>query len=432
LLALVLVNGVLAGAEIAIVSVRRTRVRELVEAGGARAQALQRLRAHPEGFLATVQIGITVVGATAGAFGGARFAAELAPALSRVAPIAPYAEPAALALVVALVSYASLVIGELVPKSLALRSAEPYALWMARPLSALARLARPLVWFLTASSNVVLRLFGDRTNFLEARVSTEELRQLMTEATEAGTVHPHAGEIASRALDFAALTAADVMVPRNRVVAVRRSASPDELRRVLLEQGHTRMPVYDGEIDDIVGYISIKDVLALAWEHRLIVLEDILRPPYFVPELKRAVDLLQEMRDRRQPFAIVVDEQGGFAGIVTLEDLVEELVGEIFSEHAPRGPDLVRREADGSAVVQGSATIRDLNRALDLGLPEDGEWTTVAGLCLVLVGRIPAVGEKVTTPNGVVLEILDASPRRIRQVRIVPASAQGTPAGERA
>ncbi len=417
---LVLANGVLAGSEIALVSVRRTRLRELIDEGKGTARAAERLRADPERFLATVQIGITVIGSTAGAFGGATFASRLAPSLAEVPFLAPYASQVAFALVVGLISYLSLVLGELVPKSLALRAAEPYALLIARPLLGLSWIARPLVWFLTASSNVVLRLFGDRTNFTESRMSRDELVQMVEDAAAAGSVHPDAGEIASRALDFPDLTAADVRIPRNQVVAVPRDATHEDLRRILLEHAHTRLPVYEGQLDNVVGYLSVKDVLAVAWERPLFVLEDLIRPPFFVPESKKAVDLLKEMRSRRLPFAIVVDEAGGMSGIVTLEDLIEELIGEVFSEHDRTAPVLISPQPDGSALVAGTAPVRDVNRELDLELPEEGDWVTVAGLCLALASRIPTAGERLLTEDGITLEIMDASPRRVRKVRIIP------------
>lgn len=428
ILLLVLLNGVLAGAEIAIVGVRRTRLSELVEQGHGGARAVQRLRDKPERFLATVQIGITVVGATAGAFGGATFAKDLEPLLALIAPVAPYAEQLALGLVVALVSYLSLVLGELVPKSLALKAAEPYALFIARPLEWLSVATRPLVWFLTASSNLVLKVFRDSTTFTETRLSPEELRQMVEEAARAGTVDAHAGKIASRALDFADLVAADVMVPRGRVVALPRSASREEVRQLLLEKSHSRVPVYDESIDNIVGYISMKDVLAFAWEEQLFVLEDLVRPAFFVPETKKAVELLTELQERHLALAMVVDEQGGTAGLVTLEDLLEELVGEIFSEHARSGPAPYKAQPDGSYVVLGAAALREINRELRFELPEEGEWVTVAGLCLALARRIPDAGDVFHTANGYTLEIVDASARRIRAVRVrppVPAAPRG-------
>ncbi|MGK4006024.1 hemolysin family protein [Sorangium sp. So ce1036] len=418
ILALVLVNGVFAGAEIAVVTLRKTRLEQLVQSGSRSARAVRRLRDNPERFLATVQIGITVVGATASAFGGSTLAQELAPVLRAVPWIEDAADELALAAVVALVSFLSLVLGELVPKSLALRGAERYALLVGPPLRGLSSLARPLVWLLTASSNLVLRLFGDRTNFVEARISPEEIQQIVDEATESGTVDRRAGEIASRALDFAELTALQVMLPRARVVSLPRDATAEEVRRVTLEHGHTRMPVHEGSVDDVIGYVTMKDVLELLWSDGRFSLESILRPAYFVVESMLAVELLAEMKRRRLQLAVVIDEQGGMSGIVTMEDLVEELVGEIFAEHETLPEETIRREPDGSALVQGDMPIHEVSRQLDVELPEDDRWSTVAGLCMGLARRIPAPGDVLTTPGGAELHIVDASPRQIRTVRI--------------
>jgi putative hemolysin len=415
--ALILANGLFSGAEIALVSVRRTRIDELVEAHRRGAKALKAVREQPERLLATIQIGITVISATAAAFGGASFAADLAPVLAEPGA-GEHAHQAAMVLVVVGISFLSIVVGELVPKSLALRSAETYALWVARPLLALAWAARPLVWLLTALSNLLLKPFGDRTTFTETRHSTEELHQLLDEATRAGTVDRHAGEIAGRALELPDLTAADVMVPRGAIVSLRLEGPPDELKRVLLEHTHSRLPVCGRSIDDVVGYVSVKDLLCVAWEQRLIVLQDVMRPVHFVPATQPAVELLQAMKTLRNPFAVVIDERGGTAGIVTLEDLLEELVGDITDEHARPAPALIQRRADGALVVSGAAAVRDVNRALGLQLSESGGFKTIAGLCLAIAGRIPAVGELLALPDGPTLEILDASPRRVRAVLI--------------
>lgn len=420
ILVLIFVNGLFAGAEIAIVAMRRTRLRELVEAGRGAARSVERLRDDPERFLATVQVGVTLVGFTAAGIGGATLARRIEPWFQRIPGLEESAPEIALALTILLVSYLSLVLGELVPKSLALRDAERYALLVGRGLWGLSILARPLVWFLTASSNVVLKLFGDKTSFTEARLSAEELHQVLEDAARTGSIDPDTGSIAARALDFGELTAEEVMVPRNRVVAIERNASPETLRRILLEQGHSRMPVYDGTIDNVVGTISMKDVLALAWEQELIVLEDLIRPAWFVPETNDAIDVLREMQARRISIAIVVEESGGMAGILTVEDLLEELVGEIFSEEDEPVPDPVRVQPDGSAIVQAIAPIRDVNRILDLDLPEGDGWSTLAGLCIHQAGRIPEKGTTLHLEEGVVLEVLEATPRRVRVVRIIP------------
>jgi putative hemolysin len=417
---LVLANGVFAGAEIAVVALRRTRIEELAQEGRGSARAVLALRREPERFLATVQVGITVISAAAAAFGGSALAAHLAPLFARTSWLRGHAEGLALAVVVAGISYLSIVIGELVPKSLALRSAERYALLVARPLLGLSWAAKPVVWLLSASANLVLRPFGDKTTFVETRHSAAELQELVEEATAAGTIPPEAGEIVSRALELPELTAVDVMVPRQNVVMISRQTSRDELQQTLLEHKYSRLPVYDGGVDNVVGYTTVKDVLAFAWERELITLEDIIRPPFFVPESKQVVALMNEMRAQHVPFAIVIDEHGGMSGIVTIEDLVEELVGEIFSEHVTRAQNVIRRQPDGSAIVGGMTAIREINRALGIELPDDGGYSTVAGLCLALAGRIPVAGATFELPDGVRVEVIDATPRRIRAVRVLP------------
>ncbi len=429
MVALVLANGVFSGAEIAIISLRKTRLAQLVEEGRASARAVKRLRDAPEQFLATVQIGITVIGATAAAVGGASIASRIAPAIARLPGLEHAAPQLALALVVAGVSYLSLVLGELVPKSLGLRAAERYALLVARPLLWLAGAARPLVWLLTQSSNLLLRPFGDRTTFTEARLSVEELEQLVEEAGKAGALDASTAEIASRALAFRDLTAGEVMVPRSRVAALPLDASPAELKRLLLEEGRSRMPVYEGSLDNIVGYVMAKDLAAIAWERELIVLADLVRPVHFVPEAAKAAQVLRDMQRRRAHIAVVVDEHGGVAGLLTLEDLIEELVGEILGESEQPVP-LFQKEADGSALVRGDAPVREVNRALGLELPEGEDYSTVAGLCIAIAGIVPERGAHLRAADGTEIEVVDASPRVVRLVRLRPppaVAAEGEP-----
>ena len=422
-------NGLFAGAEIAVLSVRKTRIREFVRRRDRRAIAVEKLRDHPERFLATVQICITAFGTAAAAVGGAHFAQNLAPVLVDAGVSAQAAQTLALVLVVVMIVFLELAVGELVPKSLALRYSAGYSFLVARPLLFLSQIMRPLVWLLTGTSNLFLRLFGDRTNFTESRLSRDELQQLVEEAAKTGSVDPRASEIASRALGFGEVTVAEVMVPRARVVALRRGASPDEVQRVILEEGHTRMPVYDGSLDNIVGYVVARDVLALAWEKGLVVLEDILRPPYKVADGARALDCLREMQRTRTQMAVVMDEGGGTAGLVTIEDLIEELVGDIFSEDdVPES--FFTREPGGTAIVLGWAPVRKVNRDLHLDLPVGKDRTTIAGLCMSLAQAIPQAGEKLTTEDGTVLEIVEASARRVRKVRVHPvkhADPEGAP-----
>jgi len=413
----------------AIVALRKTRLAQLVEEGRASAKAVRKLRDRPEQFLATVQIGITVVGATAAAFGGATIAARLQPALAAVPFLAPHASKIAIGLVVVVVSFLSLVLGELVPKSLALRAAERYALLVGRPLLGLSTVARPLVWLLTQASNLVLRPFGDRTTFSEARLSVEELEQLVDEAGRAGALDAPTAELTSRALAFRDLTAAEVMVPRARVVGLPIDAEPEELKRLLLEEGRSRMPVYEGSLDNVVGYVMAKDLAAMAWERQLLVLQDLIRPVHFVPATARAVHVLRELQRRRTQIAVVVDEHGGVAGLITLEDLVEELVGDILGE--TEEPDaLLTREPGGTTLVRGDAPIREVNRALGLELPEGEGYSTIAGLCIALAGAVPERGARLHCEAGVEIEVVDASPRLVRLVRLHPVARPAEAADE--
>lgn len=425
LVALVVVNGLFAGAEIAVLTARKSRIKERLRHDDRRALAVEALRAEPERFLATVQIGITVVGTFAAAFGGARIARDLTPSLEMIG-LGGYANDVAFVLVIAGVSFMSLVLGELVPKSLALRYADGYAFVVSRPLLRLSRAMRPLVWFLTWCSNLVLRLFGDKTSFTETRMSRDELKELVAEATKTGSLEPQSAEIAARALEFGDTAVAEVMVHRDKIVAIPRNATGEEVQRILLEEGHSRLPVFEDDIDHIVGYVVARDVLAIVWEQGLVVVEDIIRPVFLVPVTARIGVVLRELQARRLQIAIVVDEHGGVAGLVAIEDLIEELVGDIFNE-SDVPEQVVCSEPDGSALVPGWVPIRKVNRTLHTTLPITRESTTIAGLCMVLALAIPTVGTRVSTPDGTVLEVVDASTRRVRMVRIHPRRPDDKP-----
>lgn len=428
ILALIVSHGVLAGAEVALASLRQAQLHEWVLRGRRGAQAVQTLRDKPAPFVAAAQLCITGLMVAAGALGVNWFTPPLAAFLTQLAWLAPVANGVATLLVILATTYACVLAGELVPAAIALSSPIDYALFFGRGLLGLTYAARPFTFFLTAGFRSVWRRLGGRATGPEAtRETSEELQHLVDEATKSGSVHPRAAEIATRALTFGDLTVADVMVPRNRIKAVPMQSTPEEIRRILLEEGHSRMPVYDGTFDQIVGILVAKNVLALAWERELIVLEDLIQPAYFAPDIMRAVDLLKELQRRRMHFAVAVDELGGTAGIVTMEDLLEELVGEIFGEHDKDAPELIRPEPDGSALLQGIVQIRDANRELPCELPEGDAWSTVGGLCVSLAGRIPETGQKLALEDGTILEIMDASPRRVRLVRIRPATVPAHP-----
>jgi putative hemolysin len=420
LLALLVTHGFLAGSEIAVVSLRKTRLRQLVEEGRATARAVEQLRRNPEKFLATVQIFITVLGTVIASRGTPTIEAIARQAFDGIGLSTQYASGIAFVIGVGVISYGELVIGELVPKSLAMRASEPYAMIVGRPLLWASSIARPAVWVLEGSSNLFLRIFGDKTSFIESRLSPEEITQLLEEAGRAGSLDARAAEIAVRSIEMDGLTAADVMVPRNRVFAVDKTVEAEELKRLIVSKGHQRVPIHEeGSPEDVVGYIAAKDVLGAIVEGTPVSIDELIRPATFFPESMKATAVLKEMQQARIQIAIVVDERGGMAGILTLEDLLEELVGEIWSEDDRAVPTPVRKTKDGAAIVLGTVPIREVNRDLDIALPEGDLWTTIAGYCIALAGRIPESGARLVAEDGTVLEILESTPRRVRSVRVV-------------
>ena len=422
ILVLILANGVFAGAEIAVLSLRKTRIQALVDEERAGARSLVALREAPERVLATVQIGISLVGASAAAFGGQLLADDVA---SVVGPLfaleADTAANVGLAIVVTLVSFASIVLGELVPKSLALHVSERYALLIARPMRLIAQIFRPIVWLLTSVSNVLLRPFGDRTNFSEARFSPDEIRQLVHEAAQAGSLDTQAGELASRAIDLADLPASAVMVPRNRIIGLDVTSSRAEILAVVRRAFHTTLPVYEGSLDNVVGMLHTRDVLLAAVDGAEIDLRALVRPVLFVPETQLAGHVLRHLQARRTRVAMVVDEFGGVAGLVTIEDVVEEIVGDIVGSGGEAEAGL--REVDGTFLVRGDTALRELDRVLGIDLDEETEYSTVAGLCIDLHGGIPTKGTVIEGPGGTRFEIVDATPQAVRQVKVRPPAA---------
>ncbi|MEW5849513.1 MAG: hemolysin family protein [Myxococcota bacterium] len=428
ILILILANGIFAAAEIALVSARASRLKHLAEEGSSSAALVLEMRRQPERLLATVQVGVTALSALAAALGGQKVSAELSrvirPLLEALpsATAAQSADTVSLGVVVVGISFVSLVMGELMPKSMALRFAEPLALWMARPLQILAQIGRPLVWVLTTTSNLLLKPFGDRTSFVESRVNAEELQVLIQEASRTGAVDPRSGDIAARALEFSTLTASEVCVPRNRVITIDVRATPEEVRRVFMEEGHHRMPVVDGTPDHVVGYVTAKDILTMNWQEGLIVLHDIIRPVLFIPETTRAPDILKLLQEKRQRLAIVVDEHGGMVGLVTLEDLFEELVGEFYGEGEPV-PELIKRQGSGRWLVAGMTPLRDLRRVSGLRIPDDVDADTVAGLVLTVAKEIPPPGAKYQA-YGATWRVTARTERRIKQVEVTTTEAR--------
>ncbi len=415
---LILLNGFFAAAEIALVSARRSRVRQIAAGGDPRAERVAHLQEDPDRFLATVQIGITFVATLASAAGGAAAVRSLSP-LFRELPIpllAKAAEPLALGVVVVLLSYVTLIVGELVPKSLALRHALALALWVSTPMERLARATAILVRFLTASNRLVLRLLGQRGVAERVFVSEDEVKYMLQEGRALGIFDRMEEELIHSVFEFTGASVKEVMIPRPRILAIDVETPVDQVLASIVESGKSRYPVYRNSLDEVLGILYDKDLFRLLAERKPIVLSQLLRPAFFAPETAQVSRLLKEMQKRRMPIALVVDEYGGVEGLVTIEDLIEEIVGEIQdetdSEHRP-----VQRLRDGSYLVDASLSIGDLAEQHDLRFPESTEYETLAGFILSQLQRIPREGEAVIFGDWK-LTIVNMEGRRIARVKV--------------
>jgi putative hemolysin len=412
---LILLNGFFAGAEIAVISARTTRIRPLAERGSRRAASLLRLKASPDRFLATVQIGVTLVGTLASAVGGVAAIERLEPLFASVplAWVRPLAEPLAVGCVVFLIAYASLVVGELTPKSLAVRHAETLALLVARPIEWLSRVSGAAVTALTFSTGILLRLIGQKGEAESPFHSLDDLRAVVREAERQGLA---AGALVRGAFDIQDCAVREILTPRAHVVALPRGASLREAVRLARESGYSRFPVYEETLDDVQGVVHARDLYEAALRGDVAAIAGLVRSALVVPETTKASALLAEIRRAGIHMAMVVDEHGATVGLATLEDVFEIIVGDIEDEHdAP--VERVRRPAEGLLDVDASLSVRELNAEQDLVLPESDTYAPLAGLVLERLGTIPRGGEQVEAPPYR-LTAVAVDGRRITRVRI--------------
>ncbi|NVN99934.1 MAG: HlyC/CorC family transporter [Geobacteraceae bacterium] len=393
---LILVNAFFACAEFAVISIRKSRVAQLVAAGDKRAQIIEALQKDPHRLLAVAQIGMTVVGATASALGGVVAVTHLKPILldSSVEFIRRGAEPISVSFVVIVLSYFILVVGELAPKAIGLQYADPAALHFARPLDIFARICGVVVSILSYSSRSVLKIFGIQGRE-QGFISREEIQYIVSEGHEAGTFTAAENEYIKNIFDFTHTTAREVMVPRTRMAAVDLEKTKEDIFAIILESQYTRYPVYRGDIEEIAGFIHAKDFLAQMVKDSSFDIQSIVRSAFYVPEGKKVNELLKEMQRKRVHLALVIDEYGGLSGMVTTEDLLEELVGEIEDEHDEGEPLRIQHAGDGSYVVDALLSINDLEDLLEVSFGEDLQFDTVAGIILQSLGRFPEKGEAV-------------------------------------
>lgn len=416
---LILVNGFFAASEIAMIATRKSRVDALLERGVKSAAAVARLKNDPDRFLATVQIGVTVVSSFASAIGGAAAIAYLKPQIESLPfPfLARWGEAVAIFVVVLPIAYLSLVLGELVPKSLALRYSERIACLVARPIDLLSHATSFLVKTLTASSNAVLWIFGGKDNEGAGFISVDEVKSLIREGAARGIFNETEKELIHSVFEFADTPVKAVMIPRTEIHALNVHASLAEVAKSFVESGFSRIPVYDGELDRIIGILYNKDIFKALQEKSDFRVRDHLHPAFFVPSSLPISALLKQLQHRRLAMALVVNEFGEIEGLATLEDLLEEIVGEIRDEYdrEERGP--VERLPDGSMVIQGSALLKDLKSDFDLPFDESPDYHTLAGFVLAQLQRIPGGGEWVEH-KGYKLTIVDMEGRRIVKIKL--------------
>lgn len=419
---LIIANGFFSATEIAIVSARHSRLQQQIDEGNKRAQQALDLAEHPERFLATVQIGITLITTLAAAFSGASLSAPLARWIALVPLLVPYADSLSLAIVVILVTYFSLVLGELVPKSIGLRGAERIAIGTASFMLGLSVLLRPIISLLNGSVTVVLLLLRVKRSS-EASVTEEDIVYLAREGIASGTVESGEEEFINRVFRFTDRPVNAVLTPRTEIVAVEVGTPLNDVIQTFVSSGHSRLPLYQDTLDNIIGVLYAKDLLRVHDSSEPVDLTHLARAPFFVSEFQHADDLLTTFRRNGIHLGIVVDEYSQVIGLVTLEDLLEELVGEIQDEYdVPETPDFVKRD-DGSWLVDGMVAHEDVwARTGFLPPPEEESaenkpYHTLAGMLLSYMGRIPKVGDTVTIGNAV-FEIVDMDGRRIDKVLI--------------
>jgi len=414
---LLLGNGFFSGSEIAIISARRSRIDGLVEEGSRAARRVKALQDNMDQFLATVQIGVTVCGTLAGVLGGGLASRYIEPAISRAAlgRFLPDALLASAVVGIAIV-YVELVLGELVPKALALRYTESIALLVSAPFRLMARASRWIVGFLAASTRLVLRVFGIRDAGPRTFVSEEEIKHLVKEGRQQGVLDQTEMEIIHSVFEFTDTHVRTVMVPRPKIFALDVDTPPSEVGSLIVESGYSRFPVYDDTIDNVIGVVYVKDALRLLEKRQPVVIRKILHPVHLVPETKKVGELLKELQKRRTHMAVVVDEHGSVSGLVTLEDLIEEIVGEIQDEYDWEER-AVEKMRDGSMVVDGTASAADLRETYEIPLPESGEFATIAGFMLERLGSVPKGGEVVSI-EGWRFTVVDVERNRVSKVKV--------------
>jgi len=420
---LILLNGLFAMSELSLVSARRARLAVLERKGVAGAAMARTLAEDPQRFLPTVQVGITIVSILAGVFGGAHVSADLGEYLATFPPLKPFAESLSLGLVVVAISYLTLVVGELVPKQLALRRPEAIAAVIARPVDLIARFTRPAVWLLSASSGVILRLMGLHRAPAQT-VTEEELKALLAEGTQAGVLEHEERDMIERVLRLADKPVRAIMTPRTDLAWLDRTDTPAEIIAALKAASHSRFVVCEGSIDNVLGVVQAKTLLDSMLNGAPLDLPAATRQAIIVPDTVTAFDALQRLKTDPLGIALVMDEYGSFEGVVTAADLLAAIVGDPTdaAEEAGDGNSVT----EGTLLLDGMMPVDELKARLDLPeLPAEGSYHTLAGLLLALLRRLPRAGDRIVFA-GWRFEVTEMEGRRVANVRVSREAAGGS------
>ena len=414
---LILLNGYLAGTEIAVVTARKSHIKELAESGNKNAQVFLKLKEEPDRFLATIQIGITTVGVLASAVGGVAAVKVIEPFL-RALPLSwltHAAQPIAIGIVVVLITYFSLIFGELIPKSIALMHPETIGLWTAKSIDTFSKFASIFVKILTFTTSIILSPFGRKTFTERAYVTEEEVKMLIKEGGQHGIFEPTEEKMLHSVFEFTDISVKEVMVPDTRMVSIPIDLSLKEIMSLIEQEQFSRYPVYAKELNDIRGILHAKDFLNALAKTGQVDVRKIMKSPFFVPETMKISLLLREMQKRRSHMALVVDEYGGISGLVTIEDLLEELVGEIHDEYDTESP--VVQIGSGQMLIDASISLRDLKEDYHVQLPESPDYETLGGLLITLLQKMPQVGDEVVVDEKR-LRVVEMVGKRIAKIRL--------------
>ncbi|MEH2402708.1 MAG: hemolysin family protein [Nostoc sp.] len=420
ILVLIIANGVFSMSEMAIVSARKVRLQQLANQGDPKAKAALKLAESPNHFLSTVQVGISLIGILTGAFGGATIANHVAVYIKRVPLLAPYSDPLSFGIVVLIITYFSLIVGELVPKRLALNNPERIASIVAIPMQALAAIASPVVYLLSASTDLILRVLGI-TASSEPQVTEEEIKILIEQGTEAGTFEEAEQDMVERVFRLGDRPVSYLMTPRPDIVWLDLEDTAEENRQKMVDSAYSRYPVCQGGLDNVLGVIPVTDLLARSFREEPLDLTVGLRQPVFVPESTRGLKVLELFKQTITHMALVVDEYGVIQGLVTLNDIMSEIVGDVPSTDGQDQPQAVQRE-DGSWLLDGMLPVEDFLELFGMEewqSEERGSYQTLGGFVITNLGRIPAAADYFEW-QSMRIEVMDMDGNRVDKVLVVP------------